>query len=218
MKKQVIVGGTGVGSGTVIFPTILNALLGTKFKIVQGYKSGNNIDLAMERGEVFGRSGHTFESIGSVRPDWIPKKKLLILAQVGLAKEPGFPDIPLITSLARNAADRKVLELYSGIIAVGTPIFTNQGVPRARAAALRKAFDITMKDPAYVAAAKKVRLNIRPTSGAELTKIIANIINSPPEIIARAKEAVRRKGLIKCKSFTAAKYCRSKKKRKKKKS
>ena len=217
-KKELIVGGTGVGSGTVIFPTILNALLGTKFKIVQGYKSGNNIDLAMLRGEVFGRAGNTFVSINAVHPKWIPEKKIYVLAQIGLSKEQGYPDIPLITELARNEDDRKVLALYSGIIAVGSPIFTNQGVPRARAAALREAFAVTMKDPAYLAAAKKVRLKILPTSGAELAKIISDVIDSPPEIIARAKEAVRRKGLIKCKSFTAAKYCRSKKKRKKKKS
>lgn len=217
MKKELFVGGTGVGSGTVIFPTILNALLGTKFKIVQGYKSGNNIDLAMERGEVLGRSGNTFVSINAIHPGWIKNGKLAILAQIGLAKEKGFPNIPLITDLARNAADRKVLELYSGVIAVGSPIFTNQDVPKARVAALRKAFDTTMKDPAYLAAAKKVRLKILPTSGAELARIIDNVINAPPDVIARAKEALRRKGLIKCKSFTQAKYCRSKKKRKKKK-
>ncbi len=215
-NKQLIMGGTGVGSGTVIFPTILNALIGTKFKIVQGYKSGNNIDLAMERGEVFGRAGNTFVAINAVHPTWIKSKKIHILAQIGLTKEEGYPNIPLITSLARNAEDRKVLALYSGIIAVGSPIFTNQGVPKARVAALRKAFDITMKDPAYLAAAKKVRLKILPTSGEELAKIIDNVIDSPPAIIERAREAVRRKGLIKCKSFTAAKYCRSKKKRKKK--
>lgn len=216
-KKELIVGGTGVGSGTVIFPTILNALLGTKFKIVQGYKSGNNIDLAMMRGEVFGRAGNTFVSINAVHPKWIPDRKIHILAQIGLNKEKGFPNIPLITDLARNKADRKVLELYSGIIAVGSPIFTNQGVPRARVAALRKAFDATMQDPAYLAKARKARLKILPTGGAALARIVNDVINSPPEIIARAKEAVRRKGLIKCKTFTAAKYCRSKKKRRKKK-
>ncbi len=217
-KKELIVGGTGVGSGTVIFPTILNALLGTKFKIVQGYKSGNNIDLAMQRGEVFGRAGNTFVSLDSVHPRWIPDKKLHILAQIGLTKEEGYPNIPLITELATNDDDRQVLNLYSGIIAVGSPIFTNQGVPKARVAALRKAFDTTMKNPAYLAAAKKVRLKILPTSGAELARIVNNVINAPKDVVAKAKEAVRRKGLIKCKSFTSAKYCRSKKKRKKKKS
>ena len=83
-KKEIIVGGTGVGSGTVIFPTILNALIGTKFKIVQGYKSGRTIDLAMQRGEVFGRSGNTFESLVAIHPKWLTGGKLKIIAQVGL--------------------------------------------------------------------------------------------------------------------------------------
>ncbi len=205
-KKEVIVGGTGVGSGTVIFPTILNALIGTKFKIVQGYKSGNNIDLAMERGEVFGRSGNTFDSINAVHPDWLKTGKLNILAQVGLRKEKGYSNIPLVTELVSNKNDRKVLDLYSGIVAVGSPIFTNQGVPKARVAALRKAYDQTMKDPVYLAAAKKARLKIKPTNATDLTKIVNDVINADPDIIEKAKTAVRRKGLIKCKEFTSAKY------------
>ncbi len=216
-KKEVIVGGTGVGSGTVIFPTILNALLGTKFKIVQGYKSGRTIDLAMERGEVFGRSGNTFESIQAVNPQWLTSGKLKIIAQVGLRKEKGYESIPLVSELVTNKSDRQVINLYSGVVDVGSPIFTNQGVPKARVAALRKAFEITMKSPAYLADAKKARLVIKPTDGATLAKIVRDIINAPQDVIEKAKMAVSRKGLVKCKSFTSAKYCKSKKKRKKKK-
>jgi len=217
-KKELVVGGTGVGSGTVIFPTILNALIGTKFKIVQGYKSGHMIDLAMQRGEVAGRSGNTFESLRAVNPDWLTKGKLKILAQVGLEKEEGYANVPLVTELARNANERQVLDLYSGVVAVGSPIFTNQGVPKARVDALRKAFDLTMKDPAYLAAAEKARLTIKPTNAAKLTQIVNKIINAPPDIIEKAKMAVSRKGLVKCTSFTAAKYCSSGKKKKKKRS
>ena len=128
----------------------------------------------MQRGEVFGRGGHTFVAVNSVHPNWIKDKKVHILAQIGLAKEKGYPNIPLVTELAKNDGDRKVLKLYSGVIAVGAPIFTNQGVPKARVAALRKAFDRTMKDSAYLAAAKKARLTILPTSGAELAKIVGD--------------------------------------------
>lgn len=216
-KHELIVGGTGVGSGTVIFPTVFNALFGTRLKIVQGYKSGRTIDLAMERGEVKGRAGNTFESINSVHPTWIKSGTVKILIQVGLRKEPGYDHIPLALDLAKNAADREVIKLYSGIVAVGSPIFTNQGVPKARVAALRKAFDMTMKDPDYLADAKKKRLQIAPTSGAELASIVNNIVNAPDNVVAKAKEALRRKGLVKCKAFTSAKYCRSKKKKKKKK-
>lgn len=216
-KNELIVGGTGVGSGTVIFPTIFNALFGTKIKIVQGYKSGHTIDLAMERGEVKGRAGNSFDAINAVHPTWIKSGTVKVLAQVGLRKEPGYDHVPLALDLAKNPTDRAVINLYSSIVAVGSPIFTNQGVPKARVAALRKAFDMTMKDPVYLADAKKKRLFVSPTSGAELTTIVNNIVHAPGEVIAKAKEALRKKGLVKCKAFTSAKYCRSKKKKKKKK-
>jgi len=214
--KELIVGGTGVGSGTVIFPNLFNSLLGTKLKIVQGYKSGHTIDLAMERGEVFGRAGFTFESLASVHPDWIPQGKFKVLAQVGLRKEPGFPNIPLVTDLASNDEDKQVLRMFSGVVAVGSPIFTNQDVPPARVAALRKAFDETMKDPAYLAATKKVHLTIDPTPGDELAKIVSDIVNASPNVIAKAREALSKRQLVKCTAVSDAKFCRSAKKSKKK--
>jgi tripartite-type tricarboxylate transporter receptor subunit TctC len=217
-KKVLIVGGTGVGSGTVIFPNLFNTVAGTKIKIVQGYKSGHMIDLAMERGEVFGRAGFTFESIESSHPKWLPEGKFKILTQIGLRKEPGYEKIPMAEDLVSSAEAKSVIKIFAGVVAVGSPIFTNQGVPRARVAALRKAFDATMTDKAYLAATKKARLNINPTSGEELAKIVSNIVNSPPDVIAKARGALSRKGLVKCKEFTSAKYCRSKKKKKKKKS
>lgn len=215
--KQLIVGGTGVGSGTVIFPNLFNSILGTKLRIVQGYKSGYNVDLAMERGEVFGRAGFTFESLASVHPDWIPKGTFKVLAQVGLKKEPGYPNIPLAIDLAKSDEDKRVVRMFSGVVAVGSPIFTNEDVPKARVAALRKAFDETMKDPAYLAATAKVHLKIKPTSGEELAQIVSDIVNSPPNVIAKARKALSKGQLVKCTAVSAAKYCRSGRKRKKKK-
>ena len=217
-RKELIVGGTGVGSGTVIFPNLFNTLMGTKIKIVQGYKSGHQINLAMERGEVFGRAGWSFESVASSHPDWLKKNKIRFLAQVGLRKERGYEHIPMAVDLVTKAKDKPAFELFARVVAVGTPLHTNQGVPKARVAALRKAFDITMKDPAYIAALKKVRLSVKPTNAKDLTKIVHDIIDAPSDVIAKARGALSRKGLVKCKSFTSAKYCRSKKKRKKKKS
>lgn len=213
--KQLIVGGTGVGSGTVIFPNLFNTIMGTKIKIVQGYKSGHMIDLAMERGEVFGRAGFTFEAIQSVHPDWVTGKKFNVLVQIGLAKERGYEHIPMATDLVTNEADRRVLNMFAGVVAVGSPIFTNQGVPAARVAALRKAFDATMKDPAYLAAMKKIKLSVKPTAGPALAKIVDDIVNAPPEVIAKARGALSRKGLVKCTQHTAAKYCRKPRKKKK---
>ena len=182
-----------------------------------GYKSGNNIDLAMERGEVFGRAGNTFDSINAVHPTWLKSGTFKIMVQVGLRKEPGYEQIPLAIDLAKNAEDRQVIKLYSGVVAVGNPIFTNQGVPRARVAALRKAFDSTMKDPVYLKDMKKKRLYVAPTSGADLAQIVHDIVNAPPAVIAKARSAMSKQQLVPCKKFTSAKYCRSKKKKKKRK-
>ncbi len=217
-KKELIVGGTGVGSGTVIFPNLFNTLMGTKIKIVQGYKSGNNINLAMERGEVFGRAGWSFESVRATQSDWIKDNKVKILTQVGLKKEPGYEHIPMAIDLVKNSKDKPALELFARVVAVGSPFITNQGVPKARVAALIAAFNKTMKNPAYVESLRKKRLSVKPTYAAELTKIVHDIINAPPDVIKKARGALSRKGLVKCKNFTSAKYCRSKKKRKKKKS
>jgi len=213
--KELIVGGTGVGSGTVIFPNLFNSILGTKLKIVQGYKSGHTIDLAMERGEVFGRAGFTFESIESTHPDWLPQGKFKVLAQVGLRKEKGYENIPMATDLATSEEDKQVLRMFSGVVAVGSPIFTNQDVPAARVAALRKAFDETMKDPAYLAATKKVRLTIDPTPGEELAKIVSDIVNAPPNVIAKARAALSKRQLVKCTAVSDAKFCRAARKKKK---
>lgn len=212
-KKELIVGGTGVGSGTVIFPNLFNSILGTKIKIVQGYKSGHMIDLAMERGEVKGRAGFTFQSINSVHPTWLPENRFKVLAQVGLRPEPGYEKIPMAAGLTDNDEDQRVIKIFAGVVAVGSPIFTNQGVPKARVAALRNAFDTTMKDPAYLAAAKKASLSISPTSGEELSQIVSDIVNAPPAVIAKARAALSSKQLVKCTAFTDAKYCRKPRKK-----
>ncbi len=215
-SKELIVGGTGVGSGTVIFPNLFNTVMKTKMKIVQGYKSGHTIDLAMERGEVQGRAGFTFESIQASHPDWLQKGKFRILAQIGLRPEPGFEKIPMVETLVSNEDDKKVLKIFAGVVAVGSPIFTNQGVPKARVAALKSAFNSTMKDPAYLASMRKARLSVNPTSGAELTEIVDSIVNAPAAAITKARGALSRKGLVKCSTHTSAKYCRKAKKKKKK--
>ena len=214
-QKPLIVGGTGVGSGTVIFPNLFNTIMGTKLKIVSGYKSGHMIDLAMERGEVLGRAGFTFESIESTHPDWLKQKKFNILTQIGLKKEKGYEHIPMASDLTTDPEDKKVINIFAGVVAVGSPFFTNQDVPKARVAALRKAFDATMKDPAYLAAMKKVRLLVDPTGGEELAKIVSDIVNAPPNVIAKARNALSSKGLVKCSEHTNAKYCAAERKKKK---
>jgi tripartite-type tricarboxylate transporter receptor subunit TctC len=189
MQKEVILGGTGPASSIVIFPAVMNNVLGTKFKIVTGYKSSAAVDLAMERGEIKSRAG-SYESIYSQHPDWISGKKVVFLVQVGAKREKSLPDVPLLTELARNDEQRQVLQLVSSPILLGRPYLAPPGVPATRVAQLRKAFDDTMKDPEFVAEAKKRRIDLAPMTGDEVAKVVDDTINASADVVARAKEAM----------------------------
>jgi hypothetical protein len=183
-KQEVPMGATG-GSTSSQYPRAMNSILGTKFKIILGYPGGNDINAAMEKGEVSGRGSNSWASWKSTRPDWLRDKKIHILAQIGLTKAPDLPDVPLLMDLAKNEADRKVLRLLSAPSAVGRPIFTTPDVPPERVAALRGAFDKMLKDAAFLEDAKKGNLEVDPVSGEELQKIVGEIVATPKEIAER---------------------------------
>jgi tripartite-type tricarboxylate transporter receptor subunit TctC len=188
-KTQVLMGSTGAGSYTGLYPTLLNNLVGTKFKVISGYKSTNEIHIAMERGEVQGRAGNLFSSLMSQNRDWVEDKKINILMQVGNKPDPDFKDVPLMTELATNADDKRILAIYSGDVALGRSFITTPAVPADRLAALRKAFDETMKDPEFLADAKKINMAVRPLGHVELTAAAMEILTTPPELIEKAKKA-----------------------------
>jgi tripartite-type tricarboxylate transporter receptor subunit TctC len=194
-KQEIPLGATG-GSTSSQYPRAMNAVLGTKFKVILGYPGGNDINLAMERGEVAGRGSNSWASWKATRPEWLKDKKINILAQIGLNKSPDLPDVPLLMDLATNEEDRAVLKLLSSPSAIGRPIFTTPGVPEDRVKALRAAFEATVKDPAFIEEAKKAGLEIDPVSGEELQRIVNDIVATPEpiakrlaEIIAEGKEA-----------------------------
>jgi tripartite-type tricarboxylate transporter receptor subunit TctC len=155
MQRELVVGATGTASGSYLYPYALNQLVGTKFKIVTGYPGGNDVNLAMERGEVGGRGSNSWASWKSTRPLWLSEKKIVILVQVGVKRNPELPDIPTMQDLANNDMDRQVLTFISVDSAISRPLVTNAGVPRERVEALRRAFDATMKDPEFLAEAEK---------------------------------------------------------------
>lgn len=192
MKKEVILGGTGPASSIVIFPTVMNRMLGTKFKIVTGYKSSAAVDIALERGEVQARSG-SFEAAYSQHPDWISKKKVVVLVQVGARKDKTLPDVPLLTELARNDEERKVLNLISAPILLGRPYLAPPGVPAERVKLLRAAFAATMSDPKFTGYIKKFGLSVDPLSGDEVAQIVNDTINASASVVAKAKEVMPRK-------------------------
>ena len=188
--RQVLMGATGAGSYTMLYPTILNNVLGYKFKIVSGYKSTNEIHLAMERGEVFGRAGNFFSSLKAQNPDWLADKKIDILLQIGEKRDPDWPQVPLLTDLATNEEQRLIFKLFSAEIALGRVFVTTPGVPADRLQSLRNAFAQTMKDQAFLADIKAADMQVRPLTHQQARQLADEIINMPPALIEKAKAAM----------------------------
>jgi tripartite-type tricarboxylate transporter receptor subunit TctC len=186
LQRELVTGATGVGSGTFIYPNALNVVLGTKFKIVMGYKSTNELDIAMERGEVAARAGASYIGI----QHWVTDKKVNILFQTGAEREKDLPNVPLMSELAKNDDQRQILTLISAQVAIGRPFFTTPDVPAERVAALRKAFGDMLKDPPFLAEAKQLNVDITPLAGERVGAIVTGMINTPQALIDRAKVAL----------------------------
>jgi tripartite-type tricarboxylate transporter receptor subunit TctC len=188
-KKELVIGGTGAGSGIVIFPTAMNNVIGTKFKIVIGYKSSEDINLAMQRGEVQGRA-FSMGSIVSQHPDWLKEKKISFLVQLGEKRDHALPDVPLATELAKNDEERGILTMVSAPQALGQPYLAPPGVPQDRVALLRKAFMATLEDKSFLADAAKSKFDIDPIDGEEIARIVRNTLTQPEAVVAKAKAAM----------------------------
>jgi tripartite-type tricarboxylate transporter receptor subunit TctC len=188
MERELVVGAPGTATSSVYYPKAMNALIGTKFKIVSGYPGGNDVNMAMERGEVGGRGSNSWASWKSTRPHWLKEEKIFILAQIGLKRHPELANVPLITELARNEDDRAVLAFLSADTEITRAVVTTPGVPGERVQALRRAFDATMKDAQFLDEAKKINMDISPSTGEEAQKVAEVIANTPAQVIARTKE------------------------------
>jgi tripartite-type tricarboxylate transporter receptor subunit TctC len=178
--RDVVMGATSDTTSTQ-YLRAMNALIGTRFKIIHGYPGGNEVNLAMEKGEVDGRGSASW-ALWKSKPDLLRDHKLNVLVQIGFNKAPELPDVPLLMDLAGNPDDHAVLRLLSAPSAIGHPIVTSPGVPMERVKALREAFEATMKDPAFIEEAKRAKLDIDPVLGGALAKIAADILSSPQPI------------------------------------
>ncbi len=190
-KRVTTIGTTGAGSVSVQYPAFYNNVLGTKFKIVFGYPGGQMIDLAMERGEVEGRGANPYSGWMASKPTWIPEKKIIPLVQAGIEKEPALPDTPLLNDLSVRDEDRPLVRFMTNSSAVGRPLATTPGVPAERVAALRRAFDATVRDPEFIAAAEKENMEIRPQSAQVLTDIVLGLLSAPQDVRDRMKVALQ---------------------------
>ena len=187
MEKEFVVGATGRSSGSYYYPAALNRFAGTKFKIVFGYPGGNDVNIAMERGEVGGRGSNLWASWISTRPQWLAEKKIHMLVQIALKRHPELPDVPLMQELVKSELHKQVMTFISADTAIARSIVTTPDVPADRLAALRAAFDAAMKDPALLKEAEQAQQDISPTSGAEAQEIANSIISASPDVVAEAK-------------------------------
>jgi hypothetical protein len=189
--KELIVGGI-VGVDPETTPRLLNALIGTKFKIVTGYNTTALIALAMERGEVHGIGDWSWSSVKAVRPDWVRDKKVNVLMQVGLTKEPELPDVPFAMDFVKDDADRKVLELNFTQKTAARPVVAPPGVPAPQLAALRAAFAALATDQEFLADAERSNLEVAPLSGEAVDKVVALIAGTPADVAEHFARALAR--------------------------
>jgi tripartite-type tricarboxylate transporter receptor subunit TctC len=193
-KRETTIGSTQAGSISVQMPAIYNNILGTKVRIIFGYPDGRDVNLAMERGEVEGRATNPWASYVAVTPDLVAKKWIIPVIQIGMKKDPDLPNVPLLRDQkAKTPEDQAVLEFMSKATVVGRPIATTPGVPADRVAALRKAFDATLKDPEFIKEAQTMRAEIDAMTGAELTEIVNELIAAPVSLRERVKLAIQPK-------------------------
>lgn len=188
--KEFIVGGTGAGSQMETMPAMLNKLFGTRIKVISGYKGGNDVYLAMERGEVHGRCGGLISSIKSTRPDWFPQKKVSVPIQIALERDGEFPDAPALLEFAKDQRTKDVLELTLAPMGMDRPILAPPGTPRETVAALRKAFHETMNDPAFIAEADRQHLEIQDVDGEKVAALLKSAYQLPPDVVKAANEAM----------------------------
>ena len=183
-KRETIMAADAVASRSAVIPQLFNDQLGTKFKVVTGY-STSDVGIAVERGEVDGAC-LSWPTLKASHPDWIINHRLNVLIQTGEHPHPDLPDVPLLTSLVSDPQTKQMLQLLEFPDELGRPYFMPQGVPAEMVKAMRTAFDETVRDPAFIADARKSLLDVDPISADEMTKIIDDAFKTPKDIIARA--------------------------------
>lgn len=187
MTHQATFGATGFRDDTGRFPMLAQRLTGAKIKVVPGYPGGKDVTLAMEKGEVEGRFGWSWGSIKSRSRAWLQQKKINIILQMGMKKASDLPEVPFIMDYAKTKLDKAALEFLFMPQAAAWPLIAPPDVPADRVAALRAAFQATMKDPGFLAKAERLRLDIDPVSGEEMAANNKRIAGFDHTVLERAK-------------------------------
>ncbi|MDO9439651.1 MAG: tripartite tricarboxylate transporter substrate-binding protein [Beijerinckiaceae bacterium] len=192
-ENELIMGASAEGASTRDFPVLLRNLLGAKFKVVAGYPGTREINLALEKGEVQGACGETWSSVAATYPSWFANNLVKPLVQESNTGYPALDrmGVPLARTFAKTDEQRQILDLIYSQTTFGRPYVVAPGVPPQRTAMLRKAFMDTMKDPDLVAEAARMKVDIGAIAGEELQALIAKLYATPPELVEKAKAAIK---------------------------
>lgn len=193
MKRETTLGGTGAGSTVSIYPLVLNNVLGTKFKLVMGYKGSNEAMLAVERGEVEGHST-AFEAVRTAKPQWLKDGSINVLSQFGLKRLPELPNVPTAIETADTPEKKQILTAIMSASEIGTSFFTTPKTPADRVEALRRAFDATMEDAAFKGDLNRLGMSMGPMKGEELQKQVEDVANMSPELLEKVRKAYPEEG------------------------
>lgn len=188
IEKEFIVGSSGGTTTTV--PRVLAEAAGFRFRLIQGYQSGGDVDLAIERGEVQGRAATAWSGMKSRNVDWLTEKKVNLLYQTGLSKHPELSDVPLAIDFARTEDDKVLLQLFFSAEALGYPYAAPPGTDPARLAILREAFEKTMKDPQFAVEMRNQGLDVNPVSWRDMTEIVRASYSAPEAIVDRLRSTI----------------------------
>ena len=189
MKREVKIGGNGPQTDSAFMPRFLNQLMGTKFKVFNGYPDSAAVGFAMEQGEVDGYCGFTYGSVRSARPTWLETNLVSVVAQMAPAKHTDLPNVPNLLDYMKDEESRQGFLLVFGLGKMGRPIAAPPGVPADRFQALRKAFDETLKDPEFVADIKKSNIDFDgPSDGAAVEALVRGFYATPKTIVDRVTE------------------------------
>ena len=189
-KQELLMGSSGTATSDSVYANVMNAMLGTKFKVIAGYKSQGELGAAIERGEVVGRAGWFTSSLTSTRGDWLRDKKVRVLAQLALEKHPDFPDVPLVLDWAKSADVKPQLEFSLAWMLMGRPFLAPPAVPADRVKLLRDTFMQAVATPGLLEEAKKLKLEISPMSGVEIDELLAKYYKTPPDVVEKVRKIV----------------------------
>jgi tripartite-type tricarboxylate transporter receptor subunit TctC len=192
-RRETIIGVPSLADASAWLTLVTNGTLGTRFKLIPGYNSGPDMNLAMERGEIDGRGTSNpramFSGGSETAPDGRPLFNFLL--QWGMKKNQDFPNAPLLSELATDAEQKVIFDFVCRVASLARPVTTNADVPAERVAALRRAFDATMKDPDFLAEADRQGMEINPMGGEALQRLVTDIVNAPPAVVEKVRQAVR---------------------------